>query len=154
MSHFRIYFFFASKRNEAKQKPFRFLFASFCETKTIIFRFVSLQFFRFVSLHFFNFCYNYYLQENGERREEWGCFLLHVFSFRQPKPTNTPRTPTKTHQHQPTPANTSQHQPTPANTHQHPPTPTNTHQHPPTPAKTHTALIQHSYNTHTTPTQH
>ena len=72
LSHFRLYIFFASKRNEAKQKPFRFLFASFCETKTIIFRFVSLQFFRFVSLHFFNFCYNYYLRENGGRREEWG----------------------------------------------------------------------------------
>ena len=39
-----IFFFFASKRNEAKQKPFRFLFASFCETKKIIFRFVSLLF--------------------------------------------------------------------------------------------------------------
>ena len=33
VSHFRLHFFFASKRNEAKQKPFRFLFASFCETE-------------------------------------------------------------------------------------------------------------------------
>ena len=52
VSHFRIYFFFASKRNEAKQKPFRFLFASFCETKTIIFRFVSLPFASIFSLCF------------------------------------------------------------------------------------------------------
>ena len=52
VSHFRIYFCFASKRNEAKQKPFRFLFASFCETKTIIFRFVSLPFASIFSLCF------------------------------------------------------------------------------------------------------
>ena len=55
VSHFRSFYFFASKRNKAKQKPFCFLFASFCETKKYIFRFVSLQFltsifsFRFAS---------------------------------------------------------------------------------------------------------
>ena len=42
---------FASKRNEAKQKPFRSLFASFRKFFTL-FRFFSLQFFRFVSLQF------------------------------------------------------------------------------------------------------
>ena len=52
VSHFRLYIFFALKRNEAKQKPFRFLFASFCETKTIIFRFVSLPFASIFSLRF------------------------------------------------------------------------------------------------------
>ena len=53
---FASYFFFASKRNDAKQKPFRFLFALFRETINgffASFRFVSLQFFRIVSLQFF-----------------------------------------------------------------------------------------------------
>ena len=72
VSHFCFLFFFASKRNEAKQKPFRFLFASFCETKKLIF-----ALFRFVSLHFFasfRFTFsisvlhpNYYLPEDGGR---------------------------------------------------------------------------------------
>ena len=55
VSHFRFLYFFASKRNEAEQKPFRFLFTSFRETNKIIFasfHIVSLQFFCFVSLTF------------------------------------------------------------------------------------------------------
>ena len=48
VSHFRFLYFFAWKRNDAKQKPFPFLFASFHETKKIFFAsfcIVSLQFF-------------------------------------------------------------------------------------------------------------
>ena len=50
-SHFRLCFFLL--RSEAKQKPFRFLFASFCETKTIIFPFTSNFSLRFTSLFHF-----------------------------------------------------------------------------------------------------
>ena len=49
---FLLLIFFASKRNEAKQKQFRFFFALFFETNVLFFRFLSLQLFRFVSLHF------------------------------------------------------------------------------------------------------
>ena len=52
VSHFRFLYFFASKRNEAKQKPFRFLFASFRETNKIIFRFFSHRFASIFSLRF------------------------------------------------------------------------------------------------------
>ena len=75
VSHFRLYFFFASKRNEAKQKPFRFLFASFCETKKIIFRFVSLPFASIFSLcfaSFFQYLFHTLIITDGGRREEWG----------------------------------------------------------------------------------
>ena len=49
---FLLLIFFASKRNEAKQKQFRFFFALFFETNVLFFRFLSLQLFRFVSLRF------------------------------------------------------------------------------------------------------
>ena len=57
---FSLMFFFASKRNKAKQKPFRFLFASFRETKKIF-----LAIFRFLSLHLLA-----------------SCFSLHFFCFK------------------------------------------------------------------------
>ena len=70
VSHFRFLFFFASKRNRNCFASFSLRFAKLKKKIFASFRFLSLQYFRFVSLHFFNFCYNYYLRENGGRREE------------------------------------------------------------------------------------
>ena len=50
MSQFRFKKSFASKRNLAKQKQFRFVSLQFRETTNKKFRFVSLRKFRFVSL--------------------------------------------------------------------------------------------------------
>ena len=50
MSQFRFKKCFASKRNLAKQKRFRFVSLQFRETTNQKFRFVSLRKFRFVSL--------------------------------------------------------------------------------------------------------
>ena len=44
VSNFPFFYFFASKRNAAKQKPFDSLFALFRETKKIMFRVFSLRF--------------------------------------------------------------------------------------------------------------
>ena len=65
VSHFCFLYFFTSKRNKAKQKPFRFLFALFQENKKKLlfpsFRFISLQFFRFVSLNFLEYIFCFVL---------------------------------------------------------------------------------------------
>ena len=52
VSPFSLLFFFALKRNEAKQKSFRFLFASFRETNKMFFRFLSHPFASIFSLRF------------------------------------------------------------------------------------------------------
>ena len=71
VSHFHFLHFFASKQNEVKQKPFRFVFSSFCKPK-FFYSFFSLQLFCFISLfvinffHFVLFCF---------------IFLLQIFSF-------------------------------------------------------------------------
>jgi hypothetical protein len=44
VSLFRSFLIFASKRNEAKRILFRFIFACFCETKKVFFRFISHRF--------------------------------------------------------------------------------------------------------------
>ena len=53
VSHFRFLNFFVSKRYEAKQKPFRFLFAPFRETNNIIFCFFSHRFASIFSRRFY-----------------------------------------------------------------------------------------------------
>jgi hypothetical protein len=58
VSLFRSFLIFASKRNEAKRILFLFIFACFCETKNIFFRFVSHLFasiFFAISLELFRF---------------------------------------------------------------------------------------------------
>jgi hypothetical protein len=53
VSLFRLNFFFAQCEMEAKRKPFRMIFASFCETNDLIFRMFSLRFAPF----WLAFCY-------------------------------------------------------------------------------------------------
>ena len=89
LSHFRIIFFFASKRNEAKQKSFCFLFASFRENNKTVFRFPSLRFASIFSLRFASLC-QFLLSSTTRKRQNRRLSLRCYFTVTIPSPVTTP----------------------------------------------------------------